>query len=344
MEFLDGLPLCDMNKNDRHTKYFLLTLTLVLVGQACFSQDTTKLKLQIDTTWNFPTISFSMSSISSDYSISHYPSKEDSIFCKKYSKLITAESTKKNHSNYHSLACSLWQLGRLTEAEIMFLKIVDSKGPYYVGTYYNSSDITGDTTTNIYGYGSYTSNYKNYACRYLTKIYIEEKKFDQALKYIEFADKKYIVEQNCGTGYMWYRGEIDGLYSLAYEGLGRYDSIINMFLPNYSSHGGDGTLVRAIKKVYTQIEINKYLQDAENSIVCVVDTFQSSTFTTYNSGQPNETTTEAKYISGQATMTLFGKQINLATPNLENGQTVTRELFVKEFKESGFYTPLINNE
>jgi len=331
-----------MKKNDINRKYFLLTLTFVLVGQICFSQDTTNLKLQIDTTWNFPTISFSTLSISSDYSISRFPTKEDSIFCRKYSKLITAEPTKINHSDFYSLACSLWQLGRLTEAENMFLKIMASKESYYVGTYYNSSDIPGDTTTNIYGYGSYTSNYKNYACRYLTKIYIEEKKFNQALKYIEYADKKYTVEQNCGTGYMWYRGEIEGLYSLAYEGLGMYDSIINMFLPQYSNHS-NGILTRALKKVYSQTEINEYLKIAENSIVCVVDTFQSSSFITHNYKEKNETTTEIKYTSGTATMSLFGRQVTLATPHLENGEKVSRELFVKEFKESGFYNALIDN-
>jgi tetratricopeptide (TPR) repeat protein len=284
-----------------------------------------------------------MSSISSDYSIFHYPSKEDSIFCKNYSKLITAEPTKKNHIDYHSLACSLWQLGRLTEAENMFLKILASNEPYYVGTYYNSSDIPGDTTTNTYGYGSYTSNYKNYACRYLTKIYIEEKKFDQALKYIEYADKKYIVEQNCGRGYMRYQGEIDGLYSLTYEGLGMHDSIINMFLPQYSNHS-NSTLTRALKKVYSQTEINEYLKVAENSIVCVVDTFQSSTFITQNYGEKDEITTEIKYTSGTATMNLFGRQVTLPRPNLENGEIATRELFVKRFKESGFYKVLIDHE
>ena len=86
-----------MKKNDRSKKYFLLTLTFVLIGQICFSQDTTHLKFPIDTTWRFPTISFSLASISSDYSISHKPSKDDALFCKKHSKLITAEPTKKNH-------------------------------------------------------------------------------------------------------------------------------------------------------------------------------------------------------------------------------------------------------
>jgi hypothetical protein len=332
-----------MNRADRHTKYFHLTLALLLVGQICYSQDTTKLKLKIDTAWNFPTISFSIPLINSDYSITHNPSKQDSIFCKKNIKLITAEPTKKNHSNYYSLACSLWELNRLTEAKKMFLKIMDSKEPYYVGTYYHSSDIPGDTTANKYGYGSYTSNYKNYACRYLTKIYIEEKKFEQALKYIEYADKKYTAEQNCGTGYMWYRGEIEGLYGLSYEGLGKYDSIINMFLPQYSNHSS-GTLIRALKKVYSQKEIDNYLKVAESSIVCVVDTFQSSSFITHKYGEKDETTTELKYTSGKATTALFGKQVILVTPQLENGEKVSRELFVKEFKESGFYKALIGNE
>lgn len=332
-----------MNRNDRHKKYFLLTLTFVLVAQVCLSQDTRNLEFKIDTTWNFPTFSFSMSSISSDYLISHHPLKEDSIFCKKYSKLITAEPTKKNHSDFYSLACSLWQLGRLPEAENMFLKIIASNKPYYIGNYYNSSDISGDTTTNPYGYGSFTSNYKNYACRYLTKIYIEEKKFDKALKYIEYADKKYIVEHNCGTGNMRYRGEIDGLYSLAYEGLGMYDTIINMFLPQYSDHS-QGTLTRALKEVYSQSEIKKYLKIAENSIICVVDTFLSSSFIIDNFDEKNQTSTEIKYTSGTATMSLFGKQVTLPRPNLENGESVTREYFVKVFKESGFYTSLIENE
>lgn len=329
-----------MNRKDRHINYFLITLTFLLVGKSCYSQNTTSLKLQLDTTWNLLEFVFYTPSIRSDYTISHDPSKEDSIFCKKYSKLINADPTKKNHSTYYSLARSLWQLGKLKEAELMFLKIMDSKEPYYVRTYHHSSDILGDTTINTYGYGSYTSNYKNDACRYLTKIYIEEERFDQALKYIEYADKKYIAEQSCGTGYSWYREEIDGLYSLAYEGLGMYDSIINMFLPQYSNYS-DGTLTRALKKVYSPTEIDAYLKVAENSIVCVVDTFQSSSFITRNYGEKDETTTEIKYTSGTATMNLFGRQVTLPTPHLEHGEKISSEHFVKEFKESRFYRALI---
>lgn len=285
----------------------------------------------------------SASSISLDYSIFHNPTKEDSLFCKKYSKLITAEPSNNNHSDYFYLASSLWQLERLKEAEQMFLKIVASNQPYYVKTFNNSSDIPGDKTSNIYGYGSSTWSYKNSACKYLARIYIEEKKFDQAIKYIKLADEKYIVAQNCGTGQVFYKQEIDGLYSLAYEGLGMYDSIVNMYLPQYFNSSND-VLTRALRKLYSQAEINESLKLAENSIVFVVDTFQSSAFEINNYGKKNETKSEIKYTSGTATMTLFGRQVELPMPNLKNGESVTKELFVKEFKSSEFYTSLSNSE
>lgn len=334
-----------MNNKDKDIKNYLLTLILFLVGQLCYSQDTLNFKRYIVTAWSLKPISFSfsMASISSSYSINHYPSKKDSLFYKENLHLITAKPTKENHENYYTMACSLWELGRLMESEKIFLKIMDSQEPYYVKTYSYSSDIPNDTTTNRYGYGSYTPNYKNYACRYLSKIYIEQNKFEQALKYIEYADKKYVVVQNCGTGYMWDRQEIDGLYALAYEGLEKYDSIINMFLPQYSDHS-DGILINALKKLYTQTEINEYLKIAEQSIVCVVDTFESSYFIINNYGEEDETQTEIKCTFGTATMSLFGKQVTLPVPNLKNGEKVSKELFVKEFKESHFYTELIDNE
>jgi hypothetical protein len=43
-------------------------------------------------------------------------------------------------------------------------------------------------------------------------------------------------------------------------------------------------------------------------------------------------------------MSLFGKQVTLPKPNFENGESVSRELFVKRFIESGFYAALLENE
>ena len=73
------------------------------------------------------------------------------------------------------------------------------------------------------------------------------------------------------------------------------------------------------------------------------DTFQSSALITHNYGEENETTTEVKYTSGTATMNLFGRQVRLPRPRLENGEGVTTEIFIGEFKASWFYRALIDN-
>lgn len=318
----------------------------LLLGNTCFSQDTiqyTILPRYDSTNWITVSMEYFPQSISSDYPITHSPSREDSIFYNENLELISAKPNQENHDEYYSMACALWELGKLSDAESMFLNIVNSQEPFYSDTYYHSSDIPGDTSINTYGYGSFTSNYKNYACRYLAKIYIEQKKFKQAYMYAQLADRKYTVQYNCGTGYMWYRGEINGLYGHCYEGLGMHDSIINLFLPDYYAHAS-GMLIRAIRAKYAQAEINENLRIADSSIICVVDTVKSLMIVTENYGEPNETTREIWYTSGIASMTLFGRQVILQQPQLEEGQVVTREMYVKQFKESEFYRSLIGPE
>lgn len=61
----------------------------------------------------------------------------------------------------------------------------------------------------------------------------------------------------------------------------------------------------------------------KKSIVCVVDTFQSSSFIATTSGDNHKSTSEVKYTSGKATMTLFNKLISLPIPKLEDGEKVT---------------------
>lgn len=332
-----------MERNKLNSKLLFLTFTFSLTVELTISQDTTKFYLdttqfRLDPTWNFPLTSFTMGSMSVEYSFEHTPTKDDSLVYNKHKNLISSEPSEKNFRKYYSLACSLWDLGRLTESEMMFHKIIRSSKPFYTENYYHSSDIPGETT-NTYGYGSYTSNFKNYSCRYLTRIYLETKHYDQALKFLELADRKYVVKQNCGTGHRWYRQEIDGLYSLCYDGLGMYDTIIAKFIPDYSDYYS-GILVKAIKMKYSSTEINDYLIAAEKSIVCVVDTFQSSAFTTYGYKTKDEKTVESKFTSGTATIDLFGIMVKMPTPLLEDGDVITEERFLKEFRESGFYKAL----
>ncbi len=337
-----------MERNKQNIRILFLAVSFCFAVKLVSSQDTTKLyvdtsKFYLDTTWFFSKHSFIMTSMCVEYSFRHSPTHDDSLICKKYKILIASEPSEKNFEDYFSLACSLWELGRLTESEKMFQRIVDSNNPFYTESYYHSSDIPGDTTTNLYGYGSYTSNYKNYSCRYLTKIYLEKKQYDQALRFIKLADKKYVVVQNCGTGYHGYREHIDGLYSLCFYGLRMYDTIIAKYIGDYSEYYS-GILVKAIKKKYSPKQINNYLIAAERSIVCVVDTFQSSSYSISDYGTKDEKSVESKYTSGAATIKLFGRKVIMQTPHLEDGEVVTRERFLKEFKESGFYQALTEDD
>lgn len=292
---------------------------------------------------NLTTLSFTPGIESVDMLLRRSPSEADSVFCKKHSKLIHTELTAKNAADYNTLALSLYQLSRNTEAEPMLLKIVDSKLPFFVGTTYHSSDVAGDKTVNSYGYGSFTSNHKNYACRYLAKIYLETKQYEKALHFVKLADHKYIIEYNCGTGHMWYQGELDGLYAACFDGLGFYDHIIDMLLPRYDNRN-NGLLIKAIKKVYTPEQISEHLKIAGEAVVFVADTIPSAIYTIENWGEPNESQTEIKFISGKATTMLFGRELILQDPRFKNGDVATKEVFVKTFRESDFYRELAGQE
>jgi hypothetical protein len=206
----------------RMKKYkYIITSIFLLATQLCSAQDTTKITINTDSipVFHWDTTAIITFTSSCDYLLMRDSSKENYRFYKKHQKLISGDATEKNYSDYFYLACSLWNIHKTAEAESLFLKIVASDLPAYNITYKHSTDIPGDTTSNSYGYGSYSSHYKNTACLYLAKIYIEKEQFQMALTYVELADKKYIQYYSCGTGYMHYRYKIDGLYECCNEGL-----------------------------------------------------------------------------------------------------------------------------
>jgi hypothetical protein len=312
-----------MNLNTQNIKGFFF-IHLFALGLNSYSQDTAY------TFIGFGTEPFS-----------HSAEEKDQQFFDTAAYLINSEPTLQNHEAYYLLACSLWELNKIDDSKKMFLKIIGSTQAYYADTYYHSSDIPGDTTINTYGYGSFTSNYKNSAGIYLTQIYIEQKKFDSAYAYLNDAVNKYKVTFTCGTGYHWQQDNYRYLYGLCFEGLGKEKELFDLLLP-YCFDWRNEIVIRAIKRKYSKAEIEKYLTDAVNSIKCKVDKKQSSSFITSNYRQKNEKTKEIKYYSGTGTINLFGKIIDLPTPDLENGQRLTRQYYVKLFKESSFYSGLDN--
>ncbi|GAB2833120.1 hypothetical protein [Ferruginibacter profundus] len=255
------------------------------------------------------------------------------------SYLINTEPGVKNYETFYLLACSMWNLDKTEEAKKIFLKIVNSTQSFYQDTYYHSSDIPGDTSKNIYGYGSFTSHYKNEASLYLTKIYIEEKLFDSAYSYLNDAVKKYKVTYTCGTGYNWQQDNYRFLYGLCYEGLKKDKELFDLLLP-YCFDWQNQILIRAIKRNYSDAEVKKHLNKAIKSIVCKVDKKRSSSFEIINYGKKNEKTKEIKFYSGTGKMNLFGKNIDLPSPELKNGERLSRQYYIALFKESDFYESL----
>ena len=319
----------------------LFFILFLIKGLNFYAQDST-FKYSLDSFWVNSYTSFINCQPELNF-IYHSPDENDYKVYKSYRYLINQLPTEKNHERYSELAYALWHLKKISQAEKMFLNIVNSKIKSYNSTYYHSSDISGDTTTNLYGYGSFSSNYKDAAYIYLTKIYVEQKKFQNALFYLGKAEKKYKVTYTCGTGYKAQQDEYNFLYAACYEGLGKNAKVLDLLLPGCFSWDSQ-ILIRSIKKMYPEKEIKKYLIKAEKSITCSVDTFQSISYITSNYGQEEEKTDTIKYYGGSGTITLFGRKISLPYPNLEDGERLTKNYYIKLFKGTSFYESLSNKK
>lgn len=333
-----------MRKNIRFCSGLFIGLYFFCFVSPVFAQqedtDSMRIYYVADTvpfTWRFDNISVVTSPV-----IYHFPDEQDSVMCKRNRKLITVEPTKKNYEAYYNTARSLFHLNRNAEAKQMFLKIAENKQGYYTGTNYYSSDIAGDTASNCYGYGSYSSAYLHDANYYLSEIYIAEENYDTGLKYLRAADKTYPEQYTCGTGYNLYRNNIDGLYVLCYQGLAMHDSIINLILPEY--YKWDAVpLAAAIKSTYSAEQIKTTLNNVEASLVFEADTFQTYIYRVENQDDGEEMVEEIVYTSATARVDLFGHQVMLEMPEPEKqNQVFTKEDFLNVFYNSSLYYYLLN--
>lgn len=322
-----------MNKNILYFRIIMVVALLVTVLRS-YSQDTTlkapstKVVLERSTYLRFE--------MPFDY-LDHRPKEQDKQYVKKYIYLKDQQPASDNYKEYYSLACALWKLSRLKEAEKMFLTIINSRKDFYSTTYDHASDVSGDFKKALYGYGSYTSNYKNDAAVYLAKIYIEWKQFDKAYSFLEDAVKKYEVQYSCGTGARWQQDKYDFLYASIYEGQKKYDKVMQLLLPECLNRD-DQIIVRTIRKLYSKEEIREKLQSAIDSMQCEFDSEPSHSYIGYG---PSRVET---YYSGKAKINLFGQVVEAPRPHLGDGGRATRALFIEEFKETGFYRSLLKPE
>lgn len=320
-----------------HISCFLLFLLCNI--QAAFSQDTALKWNLIDYDWSTASVSVKVRFQPEFNFIYHSPDEEDTLFYQTYSHLAGQQPTRENHKDYFRLACTLWELNKLRVAESMFLNIMQSQADYYKSIFYHSSDIPSDTVVSTYGYGSYASHYKNSACIYLTKIYIEQKRFNKALTYLNDAVNRYQANYSCGTGYNMQQNLYRFYYAACYKGLGRHQELLDLLLP-HCLDWNDQILINAIRKIYSRKQIQQYLKKAENSIICQPDTFESYSYTFDPSDSIMQTRDTSRYFTGTGSIKLFNRIIELSRPSLENGERLTTDCFLKFFRESSFYTSL----
>lgn len=335
-------------------KIFILIILIVFGLRLAFSQDPSapnhardtitianfKIKNQITSPIKYYGWSSDNYSNLHDFKISHYPTSEDKQLIAENADIINSIPTKSNYMTYYKVACAYFETNHIIEAEKMFLNIINSDDSFYSNTYRFASDIKRDKSTNLYGYGSYTFNYKNKACFYLSKIYIEKRLFDEAYKYLELAKSTYKVTYTCGTGSTQYEKNMEELYIHCDMGLKQYDKAVNMLLIDESFYNQD-YLVQALMSIYTPKQVEMYLDTAFKSIHFIQDTFVTNTSQTHYSDDTSFVE-NLSYISGDATIYLFGKTIELQIPLLSDGDVLTREYFINEFIESKFYQSLLN--
>lgn len=276
----------------------------------------------------------------SGQNVHRYPASPDNIDIEANKALIQAELSAENAEQYSLMAISLWNLGKDTDAKKMFLKICYSQLPIFNKKNRRSSD---DTASNFQGYGSETEHSKHTATLHLAQIYINEKDYQEALKYLIKADKTYPRTFNCGTGRMMHEEQLRYLYGLCYEGLGQYDNAIQLLLPHCFSWQNQ-TLIRVLKSKYSQAELTSIIVESLNNINFQLDSHQSTVTRTTNSGTDQEKTQEVSYISGTGTIELLGVEVQIHQPQLEDGDIITKEHFIKEFKQTNFYVHLTGDD
>lgn len=273
-----------------------------------------------------------------------YPDESDSINVKAYINLSTDTITTENYQRFFHLAESLFELGRNDEAEPLYETILTSSITPLTGTYWNNSDVPGDTNSNRYGYGSFAWNYKHPACIGLAKIYLERGQYDTALHYVTRADSTYPLTYNCGTGYHMYRNRMNDLYGRCYCGLNDLERGLELLLPNCMNwNRGNDHLIQLIQKNYSRDSLIAVFDLAVEEMRFEQDSIESTTYEIHGWGTENADTIYRTYRTGIATITIFGQDIILESPTLNDGETLTRAGAEKLFRSSPFFQKLTGN-
>jgi tetratricopeptide (TPR) repeat protein len=159
----------------------------------------------------------------------------------------------------YNIGVILEEQGNLTEAKKVFKRILKSN--------YNEFDPGGGGLM-----GSQYALYKHNSCEHLSDIYLEEKNYEEAEKYIRLFDKKYPYRHFCGNELSAYEIFKARYYAKVYDGKGLTEKAIRKLLP-FTFYNGlasnetlIGELTALIEKMYTTKQINQAMALAVASL------------------------------------------------------------------------------
>jgi hypothetical protein len=273
--------------------------------------------------------------------IRHSSSQDDKLNANKFAYLKDRLPNLQNIDNYFALACAYWNLNQLQDAEFLFKKIYDSANIFNITARYNS-DVKGDTSTNLYGYGSYSYNILNDVCIYLCMINIENEKFEQANKYLNDAKKKYKTSYSCGTGANLQQDKYDFLTGLCFEGMGEYQKALNLLAPKALVRNDDIS-IRIIKKLYAPTEIQKELERAMDAITFKAYDHQSYSYTTTYSTDKNTSVNDTNfYYISNAKITFLNVEYEVPSIQISDPTMDNKFIHIAKFKQTYFYRKLVD--
>lgn len=317
----------------------LLLWSITVLGQDTNSES-------VDTTFTFTAklelLSTHVSRFHISDSIYHYPSKEDKKYIRRWKKLEFKTPDSNNFGKCEKLACAYWNMGELEKSKKIFLALYHLKDEFseQAISYTGGNQVSTDTTIYL-GYGGVRISRKNTTCEYLAKIYIEQKKFDSALYFLDLAKYKYKAIFTCGTGYYWHEQEEVSLYSMCYRGLNMHRKQIDLLLPYSLESATLPNLIFAFRQLYSQDSIEYLLENA----------IQNMKFTPfYDEPLCNYLNVDDKidtlcYYSCHAFIKLLGHELFIPLPHkIEKGEKLTKERMVQELRNSPLYEGLLRKE
>jgi len=238
----------------------------------------------------------------------------DSLLIVQHTNLISAKITNRNAIDYFNVAEALWNTKSYDKASLMLKNIINSKKRALKKTYKFPSKTR-------YSYGRYTKNYKNSAAKMLATIAIAQKRYKEAVYYLDLM-KGFPVNNGCGTIASLQESKIHAYYAQAFLGLEDIDKAINYILDDCfycKGYGNCELLQDIIRKNYNREKIIELRDKAFKNILYEQITIGDN-----------------EYLKGY--IILFDKKMIFQPKEIAFFDSIDPVVyFTKEFKKTTFY-------